>query len=178
MRLGITVRVSFLGLILATLGFSLACRRPPPLKPYTAYVVNHQSATLAAVNLADFHVTASLPVSPQPERVLVRPGARQLYVVSATGKISVAAFPHLHLVTTLDVGKSAKDLAFSPDGRAAYVLNPADHEVVFLDCARRCGQSPGRSNPQGCLPPPPGRHAGRPRPLPRRKDSGGIFSEP
>src|SRR5208283_1199288 len=105
---------------------SLACRRPPPLKPYTAYVVNHQSATLAAVNLANFHVTASLPVAPQPERVLERPGARQLYVVSATGKISVAAFPHLHLVSTLDVGKSAEDLAFSPDGRTAYVLDTAD----------------------------------------------------
>jgi YVTN family beta-propeller protein len=126
---------------------SLACRRPPPLKPYVAYVVNHQSATLAAVNLAEFHVTASLPVASAPERVLVRPRARQLHVVSATGKISVAAFPHLHLVTTLDVGRSAKDLAFSPDGRAAYVLNPADHEVVFLDCAGASG-----SSPEGAIP--------------------------
>ena len=120
----------------------------PPLTPYTAYVVNHQSATLAAVNLADFHVTASLPVSPQPERVLVRPRARQLYVVSAPGKISVAAFPHLHLVTTLDVGRSAKDLAFSPDGRAAYVLDPADHEVVFLDCQGAAGNSPEEAIPK------------------------------
>ena len=95
MRIGNTVRVSLLGLILATLGsISVACRHPAPLNPYTAYVVNHQSATLAAVNLADFRVTDSLPVAPQPDRVLVRPGARQLYVVSATGKISVAAFPH------------------------------------------------------------------------------------
>ena len=114
--------------------FSLACRRSLPLKPYTAYVVNHASGTLAAVNLADFHVTASLPVSPQPDRVLVRPDARLLYVVSGAGKISVVAFPRLRLVTTLDVGRSAKDLAFSPDGRAAYVLDPADHEVDFLDC--------------------------------------------
>jgi DNA-binding beta-propeller fold protein YncE len=104
--------------------------------------VNHESATLAAVNLADFHVTASLPVTPEPERVLVRPGARQLYTVSATGKISIAAFPHIHLVTTLEVGKSAKDLAFSPDGRAAYVLDPTDHEVVFLDCEGGSGNPP------------------------------------
>jgi len=128
--------------------FSLACQRPPPLKPFTAYVVNHQSATLAAVNLADFLVTASLPVAPQPERILVRPGARQLYVVSATGKISVVAFPHLRLVTTLDVGKSAKDLAFSPDGRAAYALNPADHEVVFLDCEGAAGNPPEGAIPR------------------------------
>jgi YVTN family beta-propeller protein len=115
------------------------CRRLVPLKPYTAYVVNHQSATLVAVNLAEFRVTASLPVAPEPEKVLVRPGARQLYVVSATGKIIVAAFPQLHLVTTLDVGRSARDLAFSSDGRTAYVLDAADHEVVFLDCAGAAG---------------------------------------
>jgi YVTN family beta-propeller protein len=127
---------------------SLACRHAVPLTPYTAYVVNHQSATLAAVNLADFHVTAALPVSPEPERVGVRPGARQLYVVAATGKISVAAFPHLHLVTTLDVGKSAKALVFSPDGHAAYVLNPAEHEVVFLDCAGGAGNPPEGAIPK------------------------------
>jgi DNA-binding beta-propeller fold protein YncE len=128
--------------------FSLACRRLVPLTPYTAYVLNHQSATLAAVNLADFHVTGSLPVTSAPERVLVRPGARQLYVVSPTGKLSVAAFPHLHLVTTLDVGRSAKDLTFSPSGRAAYVLDPADHEVVFLDCAGSSGHSPEGAIPK------------------------------
>jgi DNA-binding beta-propeller fold protein YncE len=129
------VRTSFLGLLLGALGaLSLACRRPAPPNPYTAYVVNRQGATLAAVDLANFHVTASLAVAPQPKRVLERPGSRQLYVVSDTGKINVAAFPHLHMVTTLDVGKSAKDLTFSQDGRSAYVLNPADHELVFLDC--------------------------------------------
>ncbi len=126
----------------------VACRRQVPLNPYTAYVVNHHSATLAAVNLADFHVTASLPVTPEPERVLVRPHTQQLYVVSTTGKISVAAFPHLHLVTTLDVGKSAKDLAFSPDGRTAYVLNPADHELVFLDCKGAPGDPPEGAIPK------------------------------
>jgi YVTN family beta-propeller protein len=127
---------------------SLACRRQHPLNPYVAYVVNQQSATLAAVNLADFHVTASLPVSPQPEHVLVRPRARQLYVVSAPGKIAVAAFPHLRLVTMLDIGGSARDLQFSPDGRAAYVLNPAEHEVVFLDCRGAAGDHPESAVPK------------------------------
>ena len=131
---------SLLGLILcATAALSLGCKRQHPLNPYVAYVVNQQSATLAAVNLADFHVTASLPVSPQPERVVVRPRSRQLYVVSALGKIAVAAFPHPRLVATLDVGATGRDLQFSPDGRAAYILDPADHEVVFLDCGGDAG---------------------------------------
>jgi YVTN family beta-propeller protein len=125
----------------------LACRRHTKLTPYIAYVVNNQSATLVAVGLADFRVVASLPVAPQPERVLLRPHARQLYVVSSKGKISVAAFPHLHLVATLDVGHSAKDLAFSPDGRTAYLLNPSDHEVVFLNCGGAAGASPDEAIP-------------------------------
>jgi DNA-binding beta-propeller fold protein YncE len=123
----------------ASLPVFVACRRQHPLTPYTAYVVNHDSGTLAAVNLADFHVTAALAVTPLPEHVLARPRARQLYVVSASGKISVAAYPHLHLITTLEVGKSAADLTFSPDGRSAYVLDPTDHELVFLDCAGTFG---------------------------------------
>jgi DNA-binding beta-propeller fold protein YncE len=138
---GRTKHAPLLGLLLCTAGaFLLGCRRQHPLIPYVAYVVNHQSATLAAVNLADFRVTAALSVSPQPDRVLPRPGARQLYVVSGPGKLTVAAFPHLHVVSTLDVGKSARDLQFSPDGRAAYLLNPVDHEVLFLDCAGGAGR--------------------------------------
>jgi YVTN family beta-propeller protein len=138
---GRTWYASLLGLLLCAVGaFSFGCRRQHPLIPYVAYVVNRQSATLAAVNLADFHVTAALPVAAQPDRVLLRPGARQLYVVSGPGKLTVAAFPQLRLVSTLDVGKSARDLQFSPDGRAAYLLNPVDHEVLFLDCAGDAGR--------------------------------------
>ena len=126
----------------------MACHRAAPLTPYIAYVVNSQSATLAAVNLADFHVIASLGVSPNPERVVLRPQSHQLYVVSPNGKISVAAYPHLHLISTLDVGSSAKDLTFSPDGLAAYVLNAANHEVVFLDCQGGSGDPPEGAIPK------------------------------
>lgn len=125
----------------AILSLSLACRRQHPLNPYVAYVVNQQSATLTAVNLADFHVTASLPVAPQPERVLLRPHTRQLYVVSASGNISLAAIPHLRTIARLDIGRSARDLQFSPDGRTAYVLDPDDHEVVFIDCGATTGDA-------------------------------------
>ncbi len=115
---------------------SLGCRRQHPLAPYVAYVLNQQSATLAAVNLADFRVTTSLPVVTQPERVLVRPQARQMYVISPLGRISVVAFPDLRLLSTLEIGGSARDLEFAPDGHTAYVLDPADHEVVFIACFR------------------------------------------
>jgi YVTN family beta-propeller protein len=121
------------GLILGLTVLSLGCRRQHPLAPYIAYVLNQQSATLAAVNLADFRVTGTLPLVTQPERVLIRPGSHQLFVVSQLGKISVVEFPDLHRLSTLDVGASARDLQFSADGHSAYVLDPADHELVFVD---------------------------------------------
>jgi len=135
-RRGALCRAAFAPfLAVCTLGaLALGCRRPPPPRPYVAFVVNNQSATLAAVNLADFRVMASLPVAPQPVRVLARPGSRQLYVVSGAGKINVVTYPQPRIIATFNVGRSAKDLAFSPDGRTAYVLNPAERELVFLDC--------------------------------------------
>ncbi len=127
---------------------SLSCRRAAPLVPYSAYVVDYQTGTLTAVNLARLRTTSSLAVAPRPVCVLERPGARQLYVVSEDGKISVAAFPHLKNLTTLDVGRSAKDLAFSPDGRSAYVLDPAGQQLVFLDCEGEPGSPPENRIPR------------------------------
>ncbi len=130
--------VALLCLLISTF---LACRRNHPLTPYTAYVVNYQSATLTGVNLADFHFTGSIDVAQRPERVLLRPKSRQLYVVSDSGKINVIAFPALRLAATVDLGRSARDLAFSPDARAAYVLDPADQDIIFMDCEGGPGSS-------------------------------------
>jgi hypothetical protein len=127
---------------------SLACRRQHPLNPYIAYVVNHQSATLAAVNLADFHVTASLPVSPQPERVLVRPRAGNFTWYQPPARSALRLSPTSSLSPRWMWVRSARDLAFSPDGRTAYVLDPADHEVVFLDCRGAAGTPPKELSPK------------------------------
>ena len=132
----------------ACLPFLPACHTPPPLKPYVAYVVNSQSSTLVAVDLTDFRVTASLPVVAQPERIHIRPQARQLYVASALGKISVVAYPHLRVVSTLDVGRSSRDMEFPPDGNAAYILDPADREVVFVDCVGGSDDAAERAIPR------------------------------
>jgi YVTN family beta-propeller protein len=139
-RIAITLWVSFGSLF-------LACQRPQAPKPYIAYVLNHQSATLAAMNLAELRVVSSIAVSPEPDRVLLRPGARQLYVVSSLGKINIVAFPRLRHLATVAIGRSAKDLAFSPDGRIAYALNPTDRELVFLDCAAGLNNSPENAIP-------------------------------
>lgn len=115
--------------------FLSAChRRPSPPGPYLAFVVNSQSATLAAVDLARLRLAASLPVAPGSERVLVRPQSRDLWVVSNSGGVTVVEFPALRTVATPRLGRAIEDFAFSPDGRQAYFLDPAQEEIVYLDC--------------------------------------------
>ena len=114
--------------------FSSGCRRrPAPPKAYAAFVVNQQSSTLAEVNLAKFRVLATVAVAPGPERVWVRPQRQELWVVSASGEISVVEFPALRVVKTLRLGEGARDLAFSSQGRAAFILEPAKGQIVFID---------------------------------------------
>ncbi|MBZ5561208.1 MAG: hypothetical protein LAP13_02180 [Acidobacteriia bacterium] len=114
---------------------TLACakRRAPAPRPYVAFVVNNQSATVAAVDMAKFQVVKFIPVAAQPERAVARPQSRELWVVSASGKISIVAYPELEVTKTLAIGTSARDLAFSADGRHAFVLYPSKGEIVFLD---------------------------------------------
>ncbi|MGB7590888.1 MAG: hypothetical protein WBO19_06575, partial [Terriglobia bacterium] len=114
--------------------FSSGCRRrPAPPKAYAAFVVNNQSSTLAEVNLAKFRVLATVAVAARPERVLVRPQREELWVVSASGEISVVEFPGLRVVRKLRIGEGARDLAFSLHGQRAFILEPAKGQIVFID---------------------------------------------
>ena len=124
--------------------FSSGCRRrPAPPKAYAAFVVNKQSSTLAEVNLAKFRLLATVAVAARPERVLVRPQREELWVVrpqreelwvvSACGVISVVEFPGLRVVRKLRIGEGARDLAFSPHGRRAFILEPTKGQIVFID---------------------------------------------
>ncbi len=106
--------------------FSSGCRRRAnPPKAYAAFVVNQQSSTLAEVNLAKFRVLATVAVAARSERVLARPQREELWVVSASGEISVVEFPGLRVVRKLRIGEGARDLAFSPHGDRALILEPA-----------------------------------------------------
>jgi len=87
--------------------FAGGCRRPPPPKAYAAFVVNHQSSTLAEVDLAKFRVLATVAVAARPERVLVRPRGKELWVVSASGENSVVEFPGLRVVRRLRMAEGA-----------------------------------------------------------------------
>ena len=111
-----------------------AChRQAEPPKPYLAFVANEDSNAVAAVDLADFHVVASIPVAAKPEQLVVRPHHPELWVVSALGTVSVIGFPALRVVQSLHIGNSARDLIFAPNGDHTYVLDGDSGLIVFGD---------------------------------------------
>jgi len=137
-----------LGFVVVFSACSLAntgCRKrlDPPPKPFTAFVASRKSGTVTAVDLANFRVAATIPVAPQPDQVAVRPEGpasspkgriREIYVVSASGRVSAINFSSLKVTGVLNLGRSAQDLAFQPAGHRAYVLAPDAGDVIALDC--------------------------------------------
>lgn len=115
---------------------AVGCSRKSPAPPqaYLAFVANNQGNSVAAVNLTSFQVVASIPVPPAPEQLAVRPRSLELWVVSASGTVSAIGFPVLRVVHSRRVANKARSLVFSPDGRRAYVLDPSEGQIVFLDC--------------------------------------------
>ena len=128
--------LAFLGILLL-LALGSACRkRPAPPQPYRAFVANRQSNSVVSVDLATLRITALIPVANGPEQMAIRPGSRELCVVTASGTIHLVDYPALRVAHSLRVGPSARSLAFSPDGRWAYVLSPLEKQIVFLDCVQ------------------------------------------
>lgn len=133
-RADILARTPVLFGVLAVLG---SCtRRPPPPRPYLAFVANEGSNTLAVVNLASFQMIASIPVAPEPVRVLPRPDARELFVLSRSGTLSVITYPELRVTASIRVGTLAANLVMSADGRLA-AASDARGEIVWIDCDSR-----------------------------------------
>src|SRR6266571_7593277 len=120
--------------LLAILLFTACSKSPPqPPQPYVAFVANNRSDTVAAVDLKQLRVVASLRV-PRPIQVIVRPASQEIWALSSTGGAYVVRFPDLRVAKMVRVGASAETLVFSSDGREAYALDPASGGgLVFLD---------------------------------------------
>jgi len=126
-------------LLLPLLALCLAaCHRyAAPPSPYVAFVANHGSNSVAAVDLASFRVMRGIPVAPGPEQLAVRPLSQEVYATGDSGSVDIILFPDLRVVKTLHVGASARDVVFTPNGRYAFVLDPSEGQIVFLDCDSR-----------------------------------------
>lgn len=122
---------------LALASLSSACtKKLSAPEPYLAFIANHDSNTVAVVNLATFRLARSIAVAPGPLEVAARPGSHDLYVLSESGSVSVIADPSLEVTSSILMGTAAANLALAPDGSRAAASN-ADGEIVLIDCASR-----------------------------------------
>lgn len=121
------------------LTFFAACHtRPAPPRSYLAFVANHDSNSVAVVDLGTFRVIASIPVARGPEQVAVRPGSQEVWALSDSGMLSVIQYPELRVTKTVRLGGSTRDLLFSPDGRSYFVLvtdRAGKSRIIFGDGA-------------------------------------------
>jgi len=110
--------------------------KPPPLRPYLAFVADQASNTVAVVDLAKLALIASIPVAPGPVQVIPRPGARELFVLSQSGTLSVVSYPELKVSAAIGIGSAASSLVLTADGKVAAAADGASR-VVFVDCLAR-----------------------------------------
>ncbi|HEY6293988.1 MAG TPA: YncE family protein [Terriglobia bacterium] len=83
-------------------------------------------------------MTASIPVAPGPVQVIARSGARELFVLSQSGILSIISYPELKVVAAVSIGRvgsTAANLVLTGDGRLA--ASDGAGEIVFMDCAAR-----------------------------------------
>ncbi len=114
--------------------FASSCsRRPAPPQPYLAFVVSSETRSVVTIDLAYFRTVASIALAAPSERAVVRPRSRQVWVVSSAGLISIIGFPELRVVQAEQLAAGARDLIFSADGSQAFLLNPDEGEIVFVD---------------------------------------------
>ena len=104
-------------------------------------MANRKSASVTAIDLADFHVSATIPVPPGPSEIAVRSPAgdsrqrnREIYIVSTSGVVSVVDFSALRITAEFNVGSSALALNFQRDGHRAFVLAPGEGDLLALNC--------------------------------------------
>lgn len=124
-------------LVLAAFLFQSACKRAmAPPKPYLALVACRGSGTIAVVNLARFRIARLIPVGFPPEKLVQRPSAQEVFVTSGDGSLAVVRFPSFAASRVLKAGQAdagPASLAFSPDGRLAYVLTGSGKSILTID---------------------------------------------
>jgi DNA-binding beta-propeller fold protein YncE len=112
-------------------------------------------------------VVAQIPVAPKPEQLVLRPGGRELYVVSESGALAVIRFPALRVSKAIPLPGPARSLAFSPDGQYFYatIVQSGSSEIVFGDAEHgriRVGGSRVRAAYRTDRGPAPGQGGERP----------------
>ncbi len=104
-----------------------------------AYVSNRGGGTVSVIDLMSRLVVQTIPAPSQPRGLAVSPDGSEVYVTRSTsnpGRVRVIdRFNPPPTPVDINVGAGPYDVAFSPDGDVAYVVNIASGTVSVIDTA-------------------------------------------
>src|SRR6185312_12459947 len=107
-----------------------------------AYVTHGDEGTLTVISTATGQVAATLRVGesrrvPQPNPIpsTMTPAGKHLYINNTDGTLSVITTGTGAASATIDVGTGPGEIAFTPDGKDAYVANQTDGTVSVITTA-------------------------------------------
>jgi len=96
---------------------------------------------VAVVDAGTFKVVAGVKAGPAPTRLALQPDGRQLWVANdadeaGRGGVTVIDTERLAVVKRIATGRGHHELAFSTDGRLAFVTNRKEGTVTVIDTGR------------------------------------------
>ena len=103
------------------------------------YVSLPSKNQLAVVNTADWKVMKTIATPSQPGRIYMQPGTRNLWLTHAGAdarQVSVVDLAQVKRVATIRTGAGAHALAFSTDGRRAFVTSDSSGTVTIIDAEK------------------------------------------
>lgn len=96
------------------------------------WVSQPQVHEVALVDTRNWQVKTQVPVPGHPGQMALRPGAQQVWVVTDDG-VTVLSVSSGQLLATIKTGQGSHAIAFSDDGKNAFISNAADNTVSLID---------------------------------------------
>jgi YVTN family beta-propeller protein len=140
-------RLLFITLLLAALAALQVSREERPSilaagQRLRAYVANAGDGTISVLDLVGLSTVATLPVGRAPSSLQALPARNEIWGVSGSltadaGQVWVLGAGAGVISARIPVGPAPTGVAFSPDGRHAYVAISGANSVVAIDTAAR-----------------------------------------
>ncbi|MFZ6743694.1 YncE family protein [Undibacterium sp. JH2W] len=95
------------------------------------WVSQPQVHEVALVDTHNWQVKTQVPVPGHPGQMALRPGAQQVWVLTDEG-VAVLAADSAQVLATIQTGQGKHTIAFSDDGKSAFVSNSADNSISLI----------------------------------------------
>jgi DNA-binding beta-propeller fold protein YncE len=96
------------------------------------WVSQPQVHEVALVDTRNWQVRTHVPVPGHPGQMALRPGAQQVWVLTDDG-VTVLSSSSGQVLANIKTGQGSHAIAFSDDGKGAFVSNGADNNISLID---------------------------------------------